>query len=927
MASWFATSAEEIRRQLEQLAGESGGKFTSEDVGLGALFEHGQAVLRASADRAAEQVQQSVQRLASEADEGLQTVGATFAASVNAWSGQRAAEDLQSSDLINLYKSEVETFSSSYVQGDANDEASKSAAIAAQTLSLWNQRLQGDADADGNCLAAPGLRGLLETDGLQTVLRALTRGGRRRRPLLARAAAVAAECAAGAAPRSPSGKVTRKASEDGKALDAKLSDAQTEAAVGEQLARLVLKVAAAPEALVAQLLALLAEAAEAADRCEGGELSEEKNPAEEDVCWVVNLLLATLTERREADALASHRVGAALKEALDTFSQVESDGKRLQHPPAVCKAAPFAGGGRPDVGSDVWACYPMDGHWYRAQVRGFAPRDRVRVAWCSRPEHDDSLEYVQMRETETDGELFTELSSYSVMRVDASIRRPPPSPLDQVMSEALCNQSLQIVEHHSQLFRRLRHVGKQLDVHLEWGSATSGGASATADCEAVWRYVPEDGNHIDIRSVPSISGNRTHERLVAGEVFRVSETFEGSDGTLYLKLADGRGWVFDSKAGIGTLCVRCQSDSEEESQSDGLGPTEQPLSGTAETLSAWRVEIEERAEYLGTFASECEEEVQTFEGQISSSTAAMKVELEALQAERASVARRADGLRMQREELLAQLLAVEEELKGVESADAELDSRESQLKSSMGRVSKALSTQREASQENGLVAACRHRVLLGTVAASRQVEELVAQRAAAAAAAADSTHPGKKLSAHQKKVRSATLESDKTRYRELQDLISSWQDQIWGPGSGALVSNTAAAAALQAAHLQAVSLVEDAQKEADEIAAAECGNLGLEGLWGLASPFAKSSIRRQMSRSAAGYKVMREQLCENLERLGELQCAATVRTRCGSLTSASTGHHGFGFSEGSGSDSSRESQDVARPNTGRKAERKSEDGI
>eukprot|EP00439_Symbiodinium_sp_Y106_P078867 s425_g17.t1 len=245
----------------------------------------------------------------------------------------------------------------------------------------------------------------------------------------------------------------------------------------------------------------------------------------------------------------------------------------------------------------------------------------------------------------------------------------------------------------------------------------------------------------------------------------------------------------------------------------------------------------------------------------------------------------------------------------------------------MGRVSKALSTQREASQENGLVAACRHRVLLGTVAASRQ--ELVAQRAAAAAAAADSTHPGKKLSAHQKKVRSATLESDKTRYRELQDLISSWQDQIWGPGSGALVSNTAAAAALQAAHLQAVSLVEDgdAQKEADEIAAAECGNLGLEGLWGLASPFAKSSIRRQMSRSAAGYKVMREQLCENLERLGELQCAATVRTRCGSLTSASTGHHGFGFSEGSGSDSSRESQDVARPNTGRKAERKSEDGI
>ena len=107
------------------------------------------------------------------------------------------------------------------------------------------------------------------------------------------------------------------------------------------------------------------------------------------------------------------------------------------------------------------------------------------------------------------------------------------------------------------------HAGKQLDFHLEWAAATSGGAPATSDNEAVWRYVPEDGNHIDIRAVPSISGSRTHpcqkaaqhvpqsgltdlmcrvefgrtnERLMAGEVFRVSETFEGADGTLHLGL-------------------------------------------------------------------------------------------------------------------------------------------------------------------------------------------------------------------------------------------------------------------------------------------------------------------------------------------------------------------------------------------------------
>lgn len=117
-----------------------------------------------------------------------------------------------------------------------------------------------------------------------------------------------------------------------------------------------------------------------------------------------------------------------------------------------------------------------------------------------------------------------------------------------------------------------------MDFHIDWGTC---GEDATTEETSMWRYVPDDGCHIDIRSIPAIAGGRhglcifselflelwdrpfrTNERLVAGEVFRVSETFEGSDGTLFLKLADGRGWVFESKAGIGTLCVRCQSDSD-----------------------------------------------------------------------------------------------------------------------------------------------------------------------------------------------------------------------------------------------------------------------------------------------------------------------------------------------------------------------------
>lgn len=901
MTSWLTTSAEEIRRQLEQLTSKGEEKLKIDDVGLGALFEHGQAVLRASAESAAEQVQQSVQRLASEADEGLQSVRGSFAASIGGW-GHRAAADLQSSDLINLYASELDSFTSSFIEGDGDTQT---AATAAQILSVWNQRLQSDYDSEGQRLAAPGLRGLLHTECLHTVLRTLTSGGRRR-PLLGRAAAVAAEQADGS-PR-------RRASSTAEVLESKPIDSNhvpSEAVVGEQLAHLMLRASEAPEALIAQLLTLLAEAAEAADRC-GGALSEEKNPAEEDVGWVVNLVLATLAEKSEADALASQRLSEALRSALDNFSKASELCDKSSTPQhlATSKAAPFAGGGRPDIGSNVWACWPVDGHWYRAKVRGFAPRDRVRVSWCCKEEGQEGHECVPCVEiSDVDAELFNELSSSSVMRVDASIRRPP-AVLAQVPPENVWAQALQKVETHGRNFQELRCIGKQLDFHLDWANTVSGDADAKEEEEpSVWRYVPDDGCHIDIRSVPAIAGSRTHERLIAGEVFRVSETFEGADGTLYLKLADGRGWVFESKAGIGTLCVRCQSDSESEGHSEELSQ-EKPLSGAAETISAWRVEIEERAETLGSFAADCEEEVKTFEDQISSSTAAMAGELEALHRERALTARRADGLRMRREELLVQLRLVEEEIQEVESADAELNRRESQLKNSMARVSKELAEQLETSQENGLVAACRQRVLLSTIEASKSVAEQITQRAAVAANAVQGR---KRLSGQQKKVTSALLESDRARYHELQEMISSWQELIWGPGSGILVANPSASVALHAAHLQAVSLVEDSQREAEE-AASTNGALGFEGLWRLGSSSSKSAISRQMSRASAGYKLMREQLCENLTRLGELQCATTRKSpvSTGSTTSSRSGSgflQAFGIGGGDSSKEPQESQD------------------
>lgn len=74
--------------------------------------------------------------------------------------------------------------------------------------------------------------------------------------------------------------------------------------------------------------------------------------------------------------------------------------------------------------------------------------------------------------------------------------------------------------------------------------------------EPMWRYEPEDRNHLDIRSVPEVGGHRTSEALLAGEVFRVSQEKVGRDGINYLRLADGRGWVFEKKEGVGVLCLR-----------------------------------------------------------------------------------------------------------------------------------------------------------------------------------------------------------------------------------------------------------------------------------------------------------------------------------------------------------------------------------
>lgn len=72
----------------------------------------------------------------------------------------------------------------------------------------------------------------------------------------------------------------------------------------------------------------------------------------------------------------------------------------------------------------------------------------------------------------------------------------------------------------------------------------------------LWRYMPNDGLHIDLRTGPDIDGSRSPNILKAGDVFVACHEERGNGGVTYLKLADGRGWAFDKKPGFGILCER-----------------------------------------------------------------------------------------------------------------------------------------------------------------------------------------------------------------------------------------------------------------------------------------------------------------------------------------------------------------------------------
>jgi len=74
--------------------------------------------------------------------------------------------------------------------------------------------------------------------------------------------------------------------------------------------------------------------------------------------------------------------------------------------------------------------------------------------------------------------------------------------------------------------------------------------------DETWEYRPMNGKPISVRETPDVFGEMTTHKVFPEESFQVSEIEEGEDGVKYLRLDDGRGWLFDKHPQNGGMCYR-----------------------------------------------------------------------------------------------------------------------------------------------------------------------------------------------------------------------------------------------------------------------------------------------------------------------------------------------------------------------------------
>jgi len=147
---------------------------------------------------------------------------------------------------------------------------------------------------------------------------------------------------------------------------------------------------------------------------------------------------------------------------------------------------------------------------------------------------------------------------------DAGVREEA----DEALFESLFNDELEQLESDQRARKRQ---------NAEMAEALFGGADGLEGEEedeaaeeptsekGAWTYEVV-GKKLGIRKAPDAENSTSSGHLSPGELFNVTERLAGSDGRIYLRLADGRGWAYDRSAKdfekkVARLIVGAASDS------------------------------------------------------------------------------------------------------------------------------------------------------------------------------------------------------------------------------------------------------------------------------------------------------------------------------------------------------------------------------
>lgn len=216
----------------------------------------------------------------------------------------------------------------------------------------------------------------------------------------------------------------------------------------------------APRELLAKLLVLLAEAAEAADKSRGSFDEQGIEGSTRSISWVLALISGCLVDNQEAEILKAQPTVKLMKQALEETSlETKAESAEVSDKTGTMASIP--------AGSEVWALWPGDGLWYHAKIKSVTGTG-FEVIWLRPPAGtvDAAKEYVMSAGHEDT--CFTQVTAANVAPPGSG--RPEPVAMEG-NSVDLWRKKVEVAENMS---RRCREVHNLL---MEQGKLSDAGAT------------------------------------------------------------------------------------------------------------------------------------------------------------------------------------------------------------------------------------------------------------------------------------------------------------------------------------------------------------------------------------------------------------------------------------------------------------------